>query len=142
MSDLPEGFLMSKPEVEVSDRFAEYVAWIAENVSDPLGRCHEFVAKMNRVFPELEPVYGEYLCARWGPRSHRWRGAPAGRIVDPTVEQCPCRSVPEAYVPEPPDAKRPTGRCLECGDLVYDGGNFCSPACEGATIASLMGEFK
>lgn len=54
-------------------------------------------------------------------------------MVDPTAGQFPSRGVFE-YVPLPP-GKEPTGHCLGCGDVVFDGETFCSDECGKRTDA-------
>jgi len=114
-----------------------YDEWIA-NVSNPLGRCKEVTLQMQEVFPELKRVRGHYYCWIWGRREHWWLRDPDGKPVDPTAAQFPSKGegIYEEWVEGDPE---PTGKCLNCGEYVYDDGNFCNDSCRRAFMLDLMG---
>ena len=123
-----------------------YEEWIEQYVaSQPSrfvrGKCADATSKMVEAFPELRRACGFAFCA-WGRDQHWWCVAPDGAIVDPTAEQfASCGGVflyEEIDPNNEEDRKRvPTGRCMNCGDDVYEGKTFCSEACERETIAAL-----
>lgn len=107
-----------------------YQQWIKDNVSgDGYGQCNIITLQMAKAFPELIRVRGHYYCMIWGERTHWWLITWDGEIIDPTAAQFPSKGA-GVYVPWGEDEKEPTGRCLNCGDLVYTGGVFCSDNCE------------
>jgi len=111
-----------------------YDEWI-KGVKHPRGRCAEVTLQMQEEFPKLERVRGHYHCWIWGVREHWWLTDPDGRIIDPTVAQFPSKGK-GTYVPWDEDDEEPTGKCLNCGEYVYDG-NFCNDTCRRAFMADL-----
>lgn len=116
---------------------SEYIRWIEDNVQDPYGGCREITQKMSKAFPELKRVRGHYYCLVWGERQHWWLRTPEGKVVDPTAAQFPSKGCGE-YVEWIEGESEPSGKCLNCGDLFYNGGNFCSIACERAALADFL----
>lgn len=97
-------------------RYAEWiVAYEARMGPKVLGRCHEAVAEMLAVFPELREVRGHTFGA-WGKRAHVWCVAPDGAIVDPTRSQYPG---PIMYEVWKPGDEIQVGRCMECGEVLW-----------------------
>jgi hypothetical protein len=114
-----------------------YREWIAANVTgNVFGKCYDWSCDMADAFPELRLVRGHYYCTAWGERAHWWLVAPDGSIVDPTAEQFPSRGAGE-YIELDLNAPVPTGKCLNCGELVYQGDSVCSPECYAATVSFL-----
>jgi hypothetical protein len=83
---------------------------------------------MREVFPELELRRGHYHCPIWGKRQHWWLVTPDNQTVDPTAAQFPSGGLGE-YVELDESQTEPTGRCMNCGDLCFDGDTTCSAAC-------------
>ncbi len=112
-----------------------YAEW-TRGVGHPEGRCSEITLRMQEVFPELTRVRGHYHCWAQGRREHWWLTDPDGNIVDPTYAQFPSQGTGE-YVPWVEGDPEPTGKCLDCGEYVYDG-NFCNDVCRRAFMADLL----
>lgn len=101
--------------------------------------CKQATDRMIIEFPELKQVRGWYHCPIWGRRTHWWCVDPDGQIVDPTVRQFPSHAIAhESFYEEYIDQPIPTGRCLECGELLYHGATVCSDTCYSAFARSLM----
>ncbi len=111
-----------------------YADWILENVTRSYGTCAETTLAMVKAFPELIRVRGHYYDLVWGEREHWWCVAPNGDIVDPTASQFPTAGAGH-YEASDESQPEPTGRCPNCGDLVYDGGTCCSELCHNAYAA-------
>ena len=111
---------------------AEYADWIAVNkkvtYADCYGTCAETTLEMAAAFPELTRVRGHYYCVVWGERSHWWLTTPDGEIIDPTADQFPSKGN-GVYVPWNDEDEEPTGKCPQCGELVYSGKMFCNDNC-------------
>jgi hypothetical protein len=104
----------------MKDAYAAYIA----SVDNPRGRCQEITLEMQAEFPELVRVRGHYLCPLYGRRPHWWLTDEAGMIIDPTASQF----VPGGdYVEWTGD--EPTGRCINCGENVFDHSLVCGPGC-------------
>lgn len=68
----------------------EYAAWIALHVEgDGYGRCLDTSLAMQRAFPHLRLVRGQYYDYSWGQRAHFWLVDAGDEIVDPTAAQFP-----------------------------------------------------
>lgn len=133
---------MSKPK--------PYSSWIAANViGDGYGECAALAPKMAEAFHELELRKGLYHCPVWGERQHCWcriRGTET--IVDPTGRQFPtgqCFPPNPAFYEDLTDASEeqiaervPSGVCLDCGEPVFRGSQFCGESCQRAYTAYLM----
>jgi len=119
----------------------KYKKWIEDNVTEAYGKCAEVTAAMVAAFPELTRVRGHYYCYGWGERTHWWLTAPDGSIVDPTKDQFPSKGNGE-YVPLPANAPEPTGKCPNCGELIYNGGDFCDDHCGHAYVAFIHASLR
>ena len=125
----------------------KYNEWIVANGFDGelavLGRCEETTVAMVTAFPELKRVRGHYICPWWGRRAHWWCVTPEGAIVDPTAAQFPSYNAAfqskgaGEYVPWTEGAPEPTGKCLDCGEEVFGGANFCNEECERSTMEDM-----
>lgn len=103
------------------------------------GACHTLCEALIYIHPELALVRGHYLCPVNGPQPHWWTVAPNGTVVDPTKEQF---TFPGMGIYEPWDESlpEPTGKCMNCGGLVFERhDNICSDDCGDAYAAYLMG---
>lgn len=107
----------------------KYYRWILENVKDDsYGQCHEVARKMAREFPELTYVRGWYHCPVWGKRMHAWCLTSDDKIIDPAVQQFPSKGT--GRYEQISDSDLPTGKCVNCGELLFtDGTYFCSKVC-------------
>lgn len=104
-----------------------YWQWIAANQpTNPRGQCATVTKRMAEAFPELRRVRGHYVCPLEGCRAHWWMETPNGQIIDPTQDQfVSCgQGTYEEYV-----GLEPTGRCLNCGEVLYGSEAFCNAAC-------------
>ena len=118
-----------------------YDEWIEQNVPDhtaAYGKCADVTEAMAAAFPELRRVRGHYYCTAWGERSHWWLVTPSGEVVDPTAKQFPSAGH-GYYEPWIEGAEEPSGKCPNCGGMVYGGGTVCSDDCARAYTAYLMG---
>lgn len=115
-----------------------YSAWIAEHYptqESAYGQCAVATKEMVAAFPELRRTRGHYYCVfGWGERAHWWCVTEAGDVVDPTARQFPSVGTGE-YAELDPNAPIPTGKCPECGELVYENETFCSPRHEAIYVA-------
>lgn len=119
-----------------------YADWIENYVArhDDFvrGKCDRATKEMVEAFPELRRAAG-FAHVSWGRDQHWWCVAPDGSVVDPTASQFGTRGVlryEELDLKDPATRGRvPTGRCMDCGDDVYNRDTFCSPECEAATTA-------
>lgn len=110
---------------------ADYQKWIAEHQpEDPRGQCVDTTLAMLAAFPELRRVRGHYLCPFEGPRPHWWLLTTDGEVIDPTVGQFVSRGHGEYEEYTGPE---PTGHCLDCGALLFDGDTFCGEDCFQST---------
>ena len=119
-----------------------YEDWTAENWGgNEYGHCEDATAEMVRAFPTLRRVAGFYHCPAWGRRQHWWCVDPDGKIVDPTAAQFPSLGggrYEELDLTSAADLARiPTGKCMDCGDPVYGGSEFCSLTCSASTMRYL-----
>lgn len=113
-----------------------YEEWIVINVIDPVGTCKETTLAMQEAFPELTRVRGHYYCLPWGERDHWWLIDPDGKIVDPTKAQFPCYGCGQ-YIAWNEGDPEPTGKCLNCGEYVYDDASHCNDTCRQAFMQDL-----
>ncbi len=116
----------------------KYREWISENVQNAYGKCAEVTNEMAVAFPELVRVRGHYYCWVWGERSHWWLVDENGSIVDPTAEQFPSKGNGE-YVQWIDGTPEPTGKCANCGNLVYNGDTCCSEICSAEYVRFCCG---
>jgi len=105
-----------------------YSNWVSENVTEQYGKCAEVTEKMQKSFPELERVRGHYYCYVWGERQHWWLVDRDNNIIDPTMEQFPSKGRGR-YEPWNEGAPEPTGKCPNCGELIYSGDFVCGDIC-------------
>lgn len=104
-----------------------------ENVKPPVrGMCCDYSLAMSRAFPELRVAKGWYIDLFCVPHQHWWCVTPDGIIVDPTVAQFLMGGTYKEYTGE-----EPTSRCLNCGALIFDMGNFCDQECNNHFMATL-----
>ena len=120
------------PEMKMKNK---YRVWIANNIVQSLGLCKVHCESMMLVFPELKIIRGHYFCALWGEREHWWLLDEDEIIVDPTAMQFPSKGE-GVYIPWIEGEKEPTGRCLNCGEYVYDDDNV-HEACYEEMVSSL-----
>lgn len=121
-----------------------YAEWIADNFptyESAYGHCAKATEGMVAVFPELIRVRGHYYDLSWGEREHWWCKTADGVIVDPTAHQFPSKGMGH-YEELDPNAPVPTGKCMGCGEYVYNSDTFCSSSCETAVIADLHSGFQ
>jgi hypothetical protein len=105
----------------------KYSNWISENVKEHYGKCAETTLEMQSIFPELKRIRGHYYCPFWGERTHWWL-LDEEEVVDPTKDQFPSKGL-GVYVPWIEGSPEPTGKCPNCGELVYNGLLLCSQSC-------------
>lgn len=111
----------------------KYWKWIRLNALDPKGNCRKYAHAMKEAFPELILVRGHYRCLVEGLEAHWWCVDPDDNtIVDPTAAQFLDLGLGE-YIPWDESQPEPTGKCLNCGGLAYNGEYHCSPKCEQET---------
>lgn len=118
----------------------QFDAWIIEhypNAEAAYGRCDDATREMQRAFPELTRVRGHYYCPVWGERQHWWLVTAEGAIVDPTAAQFPSDG-DGVYQPWVEGDEEPSGKCPNCGGLVYSGGTVCSDVCARSYEAYIM----
>ena len=121
---------------------SRYGKWISENVNgDGYGDCEVHAKALADEFPGLRVAAGFYHCPSWGRRTHWWCVTQSGEIADPTATQFPsggCGRYEELDLTSgAARARIPTGVCMDCGEPVYGGVEFCSSECRTATIAYL-----
>ena len=129
----PPSEMEMKPYLE-SDTW-KYISWIIEHYPCPhsvLGRAREVCKELQQNFPELQIVEGQVdveepdidiptkVCHTWCMRDNI--------VIDPTANQFPTKIT--NYRPFDPSKGKPTGRCLCCGNIVYNCEEFCSEKCE------------
>lgn len=99
----------------MKDHYRAWIdAWLEENRA--YGGCIEASILMAECFPELEVVKGHVYCD-WGKRGHWWLVTPDGEIVDPTVSQF---GVVFEYEPWKPGDEVRVGKCMNCGDEIWE----------------------
>ena len=91
---------------------------------------------MQKEFPELRRVRGHYYDGVTR-RPHWWLVGPDGDIIDPTAKQFYTNGR-GIYEERDEDEPEPTGRCINCGDYVYDGKTCCCEACDREAISFCM----
>lgn len=98
-----------------------YRQWIEDYVERQngvlLGKCSAACKEMILIFPELKIVRGHVYDTYWGKRSHFWLESRDAKIIDPTRDQFPARSIQyEAWDPSVPVK---VGKCMECGTEIF-----------------------
>ena len=105
------------------------------------GRCSSAVEAMIQAFQELRRVRGHYIIA-YGDGVHRcphwWCETPDGTVVDPTKEQFDYQQGRyEEYTG--PD---PLGKCMWCGEYVWENAGWGGAACSEDCGQSLEAEYR
>jgi hypothetical protein len=124
------------------DRYTTWIHAYLERVQNTLGRCREACVEMRAAFPELIEVRGHVLDLQWGRRGHIWLVTPDKTIIDPTASQFPALY---EYEPWTPDQPVRVGRCMNCGEEIWERvpsldvevstRSVCSDACERELMA-------
>lgn len=115
----------------------EYKDWIEQNYPDYTSayvQCVKATQDMQKAFPELMRVRGEFFDPYIGPRSHWWLKTTKGEIVDPTIKQFTYVGNGQ-YQERDESLPEPKGKCIECGEYTYEDSNFCCNACADAYMA-------
>jgi hypothetical protein len=120
----------------------KYYKWIKHNVNDTgYGKCKDIAQAMCNDFQELTLRYGIFHSLAWGERQHYWcRHNTTHEIIDPTGSQFPdgyvrasanCAAYEDLtdLTEEQCRARLPSGKCPNCGDLIYGGNSVCSDRC-------------
>jgi hypothetical protein len=105
--------------------YQDYINQIPNDIRK--GRnCREVTKDMQLQFPELNRVKGHYLCLVTNSMyTHWWMESKEGDIIDPTSEQF--TFLGGVYLKY--EGEEPTGKCLNCGNLIYNYNFFCSDIC-------------
>lgn len=138
------------------DQYAEQ-----KNISRLRGSCVMATKEIMRAFPELRTVVGfvfpiqatpEHIqnslptassCLEdrrmaWdlylGPEQHCWCIDPEGNIVDPTKAQYEeWTGIQYVEFSEEVHGPMPSGKCIDCGELLFGTTDFCNEQCQQAT---------
>lgn len=124
-----------------------YSEWIKVYISKNkiiAGMCGSATTEMCKEFPELKRVPGHVMLVNGAYVEHWWCIDEASNIIDPTASQWDF--LPEEYIPWKPGDEVCVGRCMECGDSIYEKpdslkGNrkeFCSNECKVDFTNTLM----
>ena len=113
-----------------------YQDWINQHYPTSLStrlKCKVISHRMVTEFPELKVVRGqievEEPCGLPPTKTqHWWCISPEGEVIDPTSHQYPTRIL--TYQPVDESKGEPTGKCMNCGDICYNGSQFCKRKCE------------
>ncbi len=97
--------------------YAEWIAAYEARTPILLGRCQAAVDEMVLAFPELKPVPGHVWVPGEGRRTHWWCTTEDARIIDPTMKQFPAVL---GYEPWEPGEEVRVGKCMECGEELWD----------------------
>jgi hypothetical protein len=114
----------------------EYSQWIQiwyPTQETAIAQCAKATEAMVQVFPELRRVRGHVSVGGF-EREHWWCLSPDNEIVDPTAHQWP--ALPLEYVEY--DGPEPIGKCVECGEYIYEGNSTVHEQCERAFMRSLF----
>lgn len=122
---------MSTPATEYEEWIREYAAARDGNVRY---RCQGASNEMVEAFIELRLVRGYVVHKTGWKTAHWWCETSEGVVVDPTAAQFDDIETYEEY-DEEKHGPLPTGKCMDCGAFVYDGGHngFCDDRCQRAT---------
>lgn len=106
----------------------KYKEWIAKYLSEnnPKMQCENASRLMMEVFPELVLIRGSVITINAIERTHWWCETPDKEIIDATETQF--GSIVK-YYPLDETLPEPSGKCLHCGEFVYDSSQFCSSTC-------------
>ncbi len=112
------------------NELCQYTDWIAEYQlrGDCTLKCEEATQEMQEDFPELIRVRG-YIIGSLALRQtpHWWLKTESGEIVDPTAKQF---GLVVDYEEIDESKPQPTGKCINCGGLCYEGKVACSASCK------------
>ena len=117
-----------------------YAQWIKDNVKETYGQCGNVTLSMQQAFPELRRVRGRVVDACWGVRNHWWLMA-GDVVVDPTAAQFPCL-VSSTYEELEDGDRIPSGLCADCGEVTYDGEEFCNDTCADSYVRYLNSSLR
>lgn len=109
----------------------EYKDWVDEHYPEYTSsfcKCATATLEMQKTFPELMRVRGEFIDPYLGPREHWWLKTQEGEIIDPTIKQFIYLSDSQ-YEERDESLPEPKGKCMNCGKYSYYDSNFCSDAC-------------
>lgn len=119
----------------------EYKNWIdiynkSHNIVS--GFCLSASSLMIKDFPELILCRGYTTDLYYNKRTHWWCKTIDGEIIDPTVSQFFKDGIEfdlkyEEY-DEDLHGRLATGKCMDCGNYLYDDEQFCNDECEKATM--------
>lgn len=128
--------------------YADWIAAYRARTGSTINKCLSAVQEMVLAFPELRPVRGfvRFVADEdwtdaidWrSVEMHWWCKTPDEEIVDPTEDQY--GGEPFTYVPydETKHGPLPTGKCMNCGELLFHGHRFCNDACESEVLGDLI----
>jgi hypothetical protein len=116
-------------------KYQEYMKGLNLTSETAFGQCKKICEEMNKVFPELKLIRGHYFCPIWEERGHWWLVNHNNDIIDPTAIQFPSKGE-GLYIPWDESQAEPTGKCPNCGELIFDG-RYVHKECEIAFISSL-----
>jgi hypothetical protein len=127
-----------------------YETWITDWVAKQRvlrGACARGTSEMIKAFPELKRAAGWVYGPKMPPTEHFWCVTRDGAIVDPTALQF---TGPLNYREFQPGDKVCVGRCMNCGDYIYEPvdrlddpahrRSVCSDACSRALETQLSFE--
>lgn len=122
----------------------EYQDWIDNWLSEHkicAGLCFSATSLMLQSFPELIHVRGYVYDINNRKHSHWYLKTIDDEIIDPTAGQFVIIGDAsflryEEYF-ESIDGKLPTGKCIDCGNMIYNDKLFCNDKCEESTIKYL-----
>jgi len=122
----------------------QYQIWI-DNYKEKhkiiAGLCFPACSLMLQNFPELQLIRG-YIIDIWDKkRTHWWLKTESGEIIDPTVSQFDNLLTFGSLVYEEYNefihGPLATGKCMNCGECVYNDEQFCNVECEKNTFKYL-----
>lgn len=117
----------------------KYQEWIDSYTGEIYRNCKDVTKEMKEDFPELRIAKGLVLIVDDFKRyPHQWCVTPEGEIVDPTAGQW--MGIME-YQEIKEDEPKPIGKCMNCGEWIFDNyklKNFCCEDCHKANIDYLM----
>lgn len=107
------------------------------------GACGSATLEMCKTFPELKRIPGHVVLASGHKVEHWWCEDNDGNIIDPTVGQWAL--LPAEYIPWVPGDEVCVGKCMNCGNGIYDTPatlngirrSVCSNECERELMDSL-----
>ncbi|HLG27439.1 MAG TPA: hypothetical protein VI423_06600 [Paenisporosarcina sp.] len=119
------------------ERNIEYDNWIQEyRIANKVlrGFCWSASKLMQEKFHELKQERGYVITEDGGWHQHWWCVAPDGQIYDPTVTQFGTTIIRYEPYDEEEHGPLPTGKCLNCSELIFNGKTFCDENCEKSTL--------